>query len=144
MTPGLSFYIGVLLPIGLVLSFNFIMFILVIRRLWKANLGGTMPMEKEEKAAARYRQLRTRLLNAFSISVLLGLTWVFGFLAIEDATFAFQLIFCVANSLQGTLTIASSLQVYFIHLCLPLMFFLHKLVMYDGCHSLVSWHPSSN
>ncbi|XP_030830267.1 adhesion G-protein coupled receptor G6 [Strongylocentrotus purpuratus] len=101
MTPGLSFYLGVLLPIGLVLSFNFIMFILVIRRLWKANLGGTMPMEKEEKAAARYRQLRTRLLNAFSISVLLGLTWVFGFLAIEDATFAFQLIFCVANSLQG-------------------------------------------
>ncbi|XP_041484731.1 adhesion G-protein coupled receptor G6-like [Lytechinus variegatus] len=100
LTPGLSFYLGLLLPVGLTISFNFIMFFVVIRRLWTANLGGNVPLEKEDKTA-RYRQLRTRLLNAFSISVLLGLTWVFGFLAIEDATYVFQLIFCVTNSLQG-------------------------------------------
>ncbi|XP_071497049.1 uncharacterized protein [Diadema antillarum] len=100
LTPTLTFLLGVILPIGLILVFNFIIFLVVVRRLCTSNLGGTVPSEKEDKAA-RYRQLRARLLNAFSISVLLGLTWVFGFLAIEDAAYIFQLLFCVINSLQG-------------------------------------------
>ena len=37
------------------------------------------------------------------MSVLLGLTWTFGFLAIDDATFIFQLLFCACNSIQGFL-----------------------------------------
>ena len=44
-----------------------------------------------------------RLQNALVMSVLLGLTWVFGFLAIDEATFIFQLLFCVFNSIQGLL-----------------------------------------
>ena len=39
--------------------------------------------------------------NALAISVLLGLTWIFGFLAIDDATFTFQLLFCLFNAFQG-------------------------------------------
>ena len=39
--------------------------------------------------------------NAVTISILLGLTWVFGFFAISGATFTFQLLFCLSNSLQG-------------------------------------------
>ena len=42
-----------------------------------------------------------RLQNAFAMTVLMGLTWVFGFFAIEDAQFVFSLIFCLCNSFQG-------------------------------------------
>ena len=50
--------------------------------------------------ASRSQQISKRLQNAVGISVLLGLTWCFGFLAISKAAFAFQLIFCLANSFQ--------------------------------------------
>ena len=33
--------------------------------------------------------------------VLLGLTWLFGILVIDDATVAFQYLFCIFNTLQG-------------------------------------------
>ena len=33
----------------------------------------------------------------------LGLTWVFGFFAIEDARIVFQYLFCIFNALQGFL-----------------------------------------
>lgn len=42
-----------------------------------------------------------RLQNAATISVLVGLTWVFGLLAIGKAKVYFQLLFTVFNSLQG-------------------------------------------
>ena len=53
------------------------------------------------KTKSNKQELYSRLQSAITISVLLGLTWVFGFLAIEGATFIFQLIFCLCNSLQG-------------------------------------------
>lgn len=31
----------------------------------------------------------------------MGTTWIFGFLAIREVKFAFQLIFCVLNAFQG-------------------------------------------
>ncbi|XP_033097281.1 adhesion G-protein coupled receptor G6-like [Anneissia japonica] len=45
-----------------------------------------------------------RFQNAVAVSVLLGLTWVFGFLAIgsdSSARYVFQVLFCFFNSLQG-------------------------------------------
>ena len=33
--------------------------------------------------------------------VLLGLTWIFGILAIDDAKLPIQYLFCIFNSLQG-------------------------------------------
>ncbi|KAK6186491.1 hypothetical protein SNE40_008520 [Patella caerulea] len=40
---------------------------------------------------------------SFCCFIYLGLTWVFGFLAISDARLPFQYIFTVLNSLQGFL-----------------------------------------
>ncbi|XP_038051560.1 adhesion G-protein coupled receptor G6-like isoform X2 [Patiria miniata] len=87
--PGLVLYLGLLVPIGLILIHNIITFILVMRSLLKV------------KEASRSQQISKRLQNAVGISALMGLTWCFGFLAINEAAFAFQLIFCLANSLQG-------------------------------------------
>ncbi|XP_022106250.1 adhesion G-protein coupled receptor G2-like [Acanthaster planci] len=89
LRPGLVLYIGLLTPIGLILIHNIVTFVLVMRSLLKV------------KEVSRSRQISKRLQNAVGISVLLGLTWCFGFLAINEAAFAFQLIFCLANSFQG-------------------------------------------
>ncbi|XP_038051555.1 adhesion G-protein coupled receptor G6-like isoform X1 [Patiria miniata] len=88
LEPGLVLYLGLLVPIGLILIHNIITFILVMRSLLKV------------KEASRSQQISKRLQNAVGISALMGLTWCFGFLAINEAAFAFQLIFCLANSLQ--------------------------------------------
>ena len=88
ISPGLAMYLGLLTPIALILLHNVITFILVMRSLLKV------------KEASRSEQITKRLQNAVGISALMGLTWCFGFLAIEGATFAFQLLFCLFNSLQ--------------------------------------------
>ncbi|XP_071786950.1 adhesion G-protein coupled receptor G7-like [Asterias amurensis] len=85
----LTMFLGLLVPIGLVLLHNIITFVLVMRSLLKVQ---------EESTS---EQISKRLQNAIGISVLMGLTWVFAFLAIDVATFTFQLLFCIANSLQG-------------------------------------------
>ena len=36
-------------------------------------------------------------------SLFLGITWVFGFLAVEEASLVFQYLFCIFNALQGFL-----------------------------------------
>ena len=64
-------------------------------RLCKTNLGGNV------KDKSKSQQAVQRLQNAFTMSILMGLTWVFGFFAIEDAKFVFTLIFCLCNSFQG-------------------------------------------
>ncbi|XP_038051810.1 deleted in malignant brain tumors 1 protein-like [Patiria miniata] len=101
--PGLVLYLGLLVPIGLILLHNIITFILVMRSLLKV------------REASRSQQISKRLQNAVGISALMGLTWSFGFLVIihgaatsgdgamsdDKAGFAFQLIFCLANSFQG-------------------------------------------
>lgn len=47
--------------------------------------------------------LKERLQNAMTMTVLMGLTWSFGFLMIGHTTFIFQLLFCLFNSFQGLL-----------------------------------------
>ena len=49
------------------------------------------------------KEIAHRMLNAFSVSLILGITWIFGFLAVDEVRFAFQLIFCICNSFQGVL-----------------------------------------
>lgn len=90
----LTFYIGVLLLIALMLCYNLVIFILVIRQLTcgRKTMGQDINKRKE-----MYRRAQ----NAIAISVLLGLTWAFGFLSIGGAQFIFNLLFLIFNSLQG-------------------------------------------
>ena len=39
----------------------------------------------------------------FNHSLFPGITWVFGFLAVEEASLVFQYLFCIFNALQGFL-----------------------------------------
>ncbi|XP_038054372.1 uncharacterized protein LOC119726669 isoform X2 [Patiria miniata] len=97
LKPGNAIYYGQILPIGLVLLFNFVIFTLVTRKLTCARKTIGSSSDKSH----RQERLR-RLQNAVAISVLLGLTWVFGLLSvIQAASFAFQVLFAICNSLQG-------------------------------------------
>ncbi|XP_072022110.1 uncharacterized protein [Amphiura filiformis] len=101
LRPGYPLYYGLMLPIGLILIHNFITFGLVVKSLLPSNMGSKCASTMEKKG--RSEQIISRLQNALVMSVLLGLTWVFGFLAIDEATFLFQLLFCIFNSIQGLL-----------------------------------------
>ncbi|XP_071959504.1 uncharacterized protein [Antedon mediterranea] len=86
-------YYSVALPIAIVLLFNMIVFIMVLRSISK--LG------KITAQAHEHNKSRHLLQNAACISVIMGLTWVIGFFAIGSAANEIQILFCILNSFQG-------------------------------------------
>lgn len=90
---GYSFYFGVLVPVATILLSNFIVLGLVMRGL-STNV---MNRSNDNEENRLLRQARV----AFACATLLGLTWVFGLLAVGKATTFFQWLFCIFNSLQG-------------------------------------------
>ena len=78
----------------LILVVNSIAFALIIRSLLKA--GSKVAADKRATGLQHARR-------GAAILVLLGLTWLFGVLAIRDAKLVFQYLFCIFNSIQGLL-----------------------------------------
>ncbi|XP_037088776.1 uncharacterized protein LOC119109286 [Pollicipes pollicipes] len=90
-----SFYYAFATPVLAVMVFNTAVFGMVVHALSCGRQKGLRTNQSER------RQALTRLRVAFVIFVLLGLPWVFGFLAIREARFVFAILFCVCNMLQG-------------------------------------------
>ncbi|XP_071953524.1 adhesion G-protein coupled receptor G7-like [Antedon mediterranea] len=95
-----KFFIGfVTAPIAVIIGCNFIMFVMVIRKLFfQAPISG--------KIATKSRNTkRKRAANAMAISLLLGLTWMFGVLYFENidlkGEIVFVFLFVLLNSFQG-------------------------------------------
>ncbi|XP_019646073.1 PREDICTED: adhesion G protein-coupled receptor L3-like [Branchiostoma belcheri] len=90
-----------LIPAGLILLFNLLVFILVMRKLVREEktqkeLRGADAIEVDRQWIIR--QIR----RACSIMALFGLTWVFGFFVIdEERHVVFAYLFCIFNTLQG-------------------------------------------
>ena len=84
-------------PIIAILLFNFVIFFIVIFVLIRHTIGRiNRKGDKLDKGTA------FRLLISISgVMFLFGLTWLFGAFTIADASFAFQLLFTIFNSLQG-------------------------------------------
>ena len=91
---GLPFQIGFLAPVVLILVVNSIAFALIIRSLLTA--GSKVTADKRATGLQHARR-------GAAILVVLGLTWLFGVLAIRDAKLVFQYLFCIFNSIQGLL-----------------------------------------
>ncbi len=83
-----------LAPVLLILLINFIAFVFILRSL--LNSGSKVTTDRKTKGITQARR-------GIAILVVLGLTWVFGVLAIKDAKLVFQYLFCIFNSLQGLL-----------------------------------------
>ncbi|XP_054751114.2 adhesion G-protein coupled receptor G6-like [Lytechinus pictus] len=96
--PGPVLYYSVLLPVAAIVLINTIIFILVAYRLtcgrWTISANKSTG---EDKRSETWRRLQ----NLVAFTILLGLTWAFGFLAIGGARFVFNVLFLVFNSLQG-------------------------------------------
>ncbi|KAK3728437.1 hypothetical protein QZH41_009483 [Actinostola sp. cb2023] len=84
--------VGWFSPILAILFINLIIFCVVVRKLHCT--GAMVPVETKSNE-------RKRCWTAFAILSLLGLTWLFGALAISDARIVFEYLFCIFNSLQG-------------------------------------------
>uniref|UniRef100_A0A7M5VA96 Uncharacterized protein n=2 Tax=Clytia hemisphaerica TaxID=252671 RepID=A0A7M5VA96_9CNID len=89
---GSAFYFGTLLPVGLILIFNWIVLVLAIRG-----------MKTDKILHNNKRQTPTwlEIWRAFICSIILGLAWTFGIFAIGDLRDIFQWLFCVFNAFQG-------------------------------------------
>ncbi|XP_033122408.1 adhesion G-protein coupled receptor G2-like [Anneissia japonica] len=86
----------VILPFSVIIFCNIVIFVMVIRKLF---LQESVPGKIAAKSG---NDKKKRVLNAIAISSLLGLTWIFGFLAFEHAAqLPFLVLFCVFNSFQG-------------------------------------------
>ncbi|XP_072173117.1 adhesion G-protein coupled receptor G7-like [Diadema setosum] len=90
---------GLLIPVAVILLINVIIFILVIRQLaLSANVSGKVRKDKQ----AERRETIERVQNAITILVLLGLTWIIGYLLLLDVFVdVIQTLFIVFNSFQG-------------------------------------------
>ncbi|XP_065664223.1 adhesion G-protein coupled receptor G2 isoform X8 [Hydra vulgaris] len=86
---GFPFYLGILLPVCLVMAANIFILISVLRTV---NRNSDLHNNNKNKKKVRI---------VFTCSLLLGTTWLFAVLAIGKARDIFQWLFCIFNSLQG-------------------------------------------
>ena len=86
------FYGAFLGPIGAILIFNFIVFVIVART----------AIQHRRKTSAKGTSVVGLILRLIGVTFLLGMTWVFGALTVVSQTsLAFQILFAIFNSSQG-------------------------------------------
>ena len=96
---GYSFWIGLLVPFGVIYVFNWIMYIgIIVSVLRRRN------MKKE--IGMKHQQWKENLVITITLSVLFGLGWVSGLLASTDikvdyVRVPFEWVFTILNCLQG-------------------------------------------
>ncbi|XP_048742170.2 adhesion G protein-coupled receptor B1-like isoform X2 [Ostrea edulis] len=93
----IAFYVALLGPACVILVINTIVFTLVARVIMKPRFKGSIGKNEKEKVSPA--QVR----GAFTVMVLLGVTWVFGPVAIKESKIVFNYLFTILNSLQGFL-----------------------------------------
>ncbi|XP_045165784.2 uncharacterized protein LOC123529498 isoform X2 [Mercenaria mercenaria] len=89
-----AFYYAFAIPVTCIIVINIIIFIVTIVSIFRRGKGLRSNQKKQKMAM-------TNLQAAVTSFILLGLTWVFGYLAISDARLPFQYVFTILNSLQG-------------------------------------------
>lgn len=90
---GWSLYLGLILPIAIIIFANLIIFILVIYNI----LAGSTTSVRSTKQSLALAQLRLSVFLFF----LLGLSWIFGFLASIKSGLVFSYLFCITATIQG-------------------------------------------
>ncbi|XP_066910546.1 adhesion G-protein coupled receptor G6-like [Clytia hemisphaerica] len=94
MKGGIFIY-STIIPIACIILFNLIVFIMVMRKVHGHFKTRASFQQKEDK------QIWKRAKAIMICMVLLGLTWIFGFMAVGDLHAPLQWLFCITNTLQG-------------------------------------------
>ncbi|XP_071830025.1 uncharacterized protein [Apostichopus japonicus] len=94
---GKGLYFGLLVEILIMVVFNIGVFILLLRRIV------FRPMMKSSATRNNKKEMLARMQQFILFWVLLGLSWIFGFLAVipNRKTYLFEILFCILTSLQG-------------------------------------------
>jgi len=92
---GDIFIYTTVVPMSVVMVMNLLLFFPIVREIQNH-------IYMREKTQRKHELLR-RVLSTFSCSLLLGLTWLFGFFIMlnRETARAFEWLFCIFNSLQG-------------------------------------------
>ncbi|XP_069694647.1 uncharacterized protein [Periplaneta americana] len=95
---SILYYLAYLGPTCFILAINCIVFILVTKVLFqrRGHAVGKVGINSDSPVIT-VAQIR----GAFTVMTLLGVTWVFGALALGELKLVFQYVFCICNSLQG-------------------------------------------
>ncbi|XP_070569269.1 adhesion G-protein coupled receptor G6-like [Ptychodera flava] len=88
-----TFYRAFLVPFGVVLIFNSVIFCLVIHQICGLNSRALTTSERFS--------IQAQLRAAIGLMALLGLTWTFAIFAISEASLVFMYLFAIFNCLQG-------------------------------------------
>ncbi|XP_048576446.1 uncharacterized protein LOC5501722 isoform X2 [Nematostella vectensis] len=80
-------------PVLAIMAVNFVVMVMVI----KVILASVTSIQNPTNTS----QVKAGLKGMVVLLPLLGLTWVFGLMAVDEKTIAFQYIFAILNSLQG-------------------------------------------
>ncbi|XP_067931870.1 adhesion G-protein coupled receptor G2-like [Watersipora subatra] len=95
-----AIYYAMMLPIGLVLFFNLIIFIRVLCALVVAKRNSNKIRSNQ---SSREKEI-LYLLAAIGVFAVLGLSWIFGYLTIvTSASIAFRYLFSIFSTIQGLL-----------------------------------------
>ena len=90
---GAAFFAVFVAPVMFVMLVNTITFCLIMYKLATRPPNTADPTSGNEG----FRKIK----RAFGILILVGITWVFGFFAIADASLVLHYLFAICNSLQG-------------------------------------------
>ena len=91
---GLQLHLTLVLPICIMLLINTIILGLSMYKIM--NSGKNL-----NKTTKNGQNAMKHIKAALTFTSLLGLTYIFGILAVDKLTLAFQWLFCIFNSLQG-------------------------------------------
>ena len=91
--PSTAFYAGLVTPIALCILYNIALFVAVLYALVKRK--------KKTSAIKKSQKGKSLLAIVASLSIMLGLTWLFGFIVVINSHIAIQYTFRILNSLQG-------------------------------------------
>jgi G protein-coupled receptor 133 len=89
-------------PVLCILLFNIVVFVLVMRNIYRMSERMRMrrsPVSLDE--THRVRDIIKGVRATMSLFSLLGITWIFGALAIDSAAVVFLYLFAICNTLQG-------------------------------------------
>lgn len=93
---GYSLYFGVIVPMGLIVLANLVIFVMVIYHIMRGPDGKLRTSSASDRDLTM-AQLRLSVLLFF----LLGLTWIFGLCASTQVGLVFSYLFCLTATLQG-------------------------------------------
>eukprot|EP00112_Aurelia_sp_Birch-Aquarium-sp1_P010321 Seg221.2 transcript_id=Seg221.2/GoldUCD/mRNA.D3Y31 product="Adhesion G-protein coupled receptor D1" protein_id=Seg221.2/GoldUCD/D3Y31 len=88
-------------PVIIVMIINMIVMIIVVKILMSSVSTVQVDSKTKQQMNRSTQQIKAGAKAMVILMPILGLSWIFGLLAVNESTIIFQYLFCIFNSLQG-------------------------------------------